>query len=76
MNAQLIQWNKFGDYPLVTKEHCSEFEYTEAAYDGAGFINKFTIVYPGSYIVEINGVYVSVISEKKANEILKKELNL
>lgn len=73
MNVKLTQWNKLGDHPLVTNKHCAEFEYTEAAHQGAGFINSFTIVYPGSYIVEINGVYVGIINEAKAKEILNKE---
>ncbi|MBC7473931.1 MAG: hypothetical protein H7263_06535 [Candidatus Sericytochromatia bacterium] len=69
MKVTLTQWNKIGDHPLVTLKCSAEFEYQEAKKDGAGFIESFTIVYPGQYIVEINGIYIGVISARKAKQI-------
>lgn len=69
MNVKLTQWNKIGDHPAVTLKCSAEFEYQEARKDGAGFIDIFTIVYPGNYVVEINGFFVGVISSSKAEQI-------
>ena len=71
MRVTLTQWNKMGDHPLVTLKCSAEFEYQEAKKEGAGFIESFTIVYPGQYIVQINGVYIGVISPQKAEQIKK-----
>jgi hypothetical protein len=70
MKVVLTQWNKFGDHPLVTNETCSEFEYEESKNEGCGFINTWTIVRPGQYIVEINNLFIGVISEDKAKKLL------
>lgn len=71
MDIKFTQWNKFGDHPLVQQNTCREFEYEESAREGCGFINVFQIVQPGSYILEVNNVFVGVISEKKYQEIMK-----
>lgn len=73
MNTKLTQWKKFGDHPLVKENSCHEFEYEEAASEGCGFINTFTIVNPGSYIVEINDMFIGVVSEVKGRAILINE---
>jgi hypothetical protein len=73
MNVKLTQWKKIGDHPLVKENSCREFEYEEAASEGCGFINTFTIVYPGSYIVEVNDMYVGIVSEVKGRVILINE---
>lgn len=70
MNVKLTQWNKFGDHELVTQITNREFEYDEAKHEGAGVINKWDIIFPGQYIVEINEEYIGIISEKKAKIIL------
>jgi hypothetical protein len=70
MDVKLTQWNKHGDHPLVKENSCKEFEYEDAANEGCGFINVFTVVNPGSYIVEINDIYVGVVSEIKGHAIL------
>ena len=72
MNVTLTKWEKFGDHPLVTDETSCEFEYEESKYEGCGFIDIWTIVRPGSYILEINGEFIAVIGEKKAQKILQK----
>ena len=74
MHVKLTQWNKMGDHPLVSAEHCKEFEFMECAREGCGFINNFTIVHPNDYIVEINDVYVAVIGPVRAKEIMGDEL--
>jgi len=75
MNVKLTQWKKIGDHPLVKENSCREFEYEDAATEGCGFINTFTIVTPGSYIVEINDVYIGIVSEVKGRAILINESN-
>jgi hypothetical protein len=70
MQTKLTQWNKFGDHELVKEITNQEFEYQEAKEEGAGVINKWTIIYPGQYIVEINNEFIGVISKEKAEKIL------
>lgn len=70
---KLTQWKKMGDHPLVTQETCNEFEYTEAKLDGAGFIDIWTIVYPGNYILEINNKFITIIGEEKAKIVFTSE---
>lgn len=70
MKVDLTQWNKFGDHPLVKENTCKEYEYTEAAVEGAGMIDTYIIVWPTYYIVEINGVFVGVIPQARAEKIL------
>jgi len=67
----ITQWNKMGDHPLVTNDTVEEFEYQEAKYNNAGFIDKWTIVYPGFYVLEVNGKFLSVIGPKKYKEIFE-----
>lgn len=74
MKVQFTKWNKHGDHNLVKKNKCKEFEYIEAEANGCGFINTFTIVHPGDYIVEINHVFITVISQKKYEEIKHEQI--
>jgi len=71
MNAEIkvTQWFALGDHPLVTDETSHEFEFQEAKNEGAGFINKWTIVYPGMYILEINNQFITVLTQQRLNEI-------
>jgi hypothetical protein len=74
MQFQFTKWNQFGDHPLVKKNECHEFEYIEAENEGCGFINTFTIVHPGDYILEINHIFVAVISSQKYDKIKDAEV--
>jgi hypothetical protein len=65
----LTQWNKFGDHPLVTKETTQEFPYQENLAEGCGFIQIWNTVRPGSYILEINGHFIKVLSEAQAKDV-------
>lgn len=85
MKTKIIPWSQMGDYPLVQENTCNDLKYTQAALQGCGFINTFTIVHPGDYIVEVNGVYVGVIGKEDADKInliehpviiFKKELDM
>ena len=73
MDVKLTQWNKFGDHDLVKEITNKEFEYEEAKNEGAGAINQWFIIYPGQYIVEINGEFISVISTEKAEKIINQK---
>jgi hypothetical protein len=73
MDVKLTQWKKHGDHPLVEENTCREFPYEDLASEGCGFINTFTTVYPGNYIVEINGIFIGVVSEVKGRAILVNE---
>jgi len=68
-DIKLTQWNTFGDHPLVTDKTCGEFEYQESKQEGCGFIDTWTIVRPGYYILEINGHFIQVLSPAKAREV-------
>lgn len=70
----LVLWNKMGDHPLVTAEHNSEFPYEELAAEGCGFIDRYQIVRPGNFILEMNGHVVAVLSKAKVSEIFNVEL--
>ena len=70
MDVKLTQWKKFGDHPLVKKSTVREFPYTELNNEGCGCINGFIIVRPNDYIVEINNVFISVIDEHTAKELI------
>lgn len=72
--VNLVQWNKFGDHPLVKKEHSSEFPYDELFNEGCGFINNFQVVHPGDFILEINGHFISVLSKEKFEEVFSVQL--
>lgn len=55
-------WNKMGDHPNVQPIEVGEFEYQEAKNAGAGALHKWTIVYPGMILVDINGITIGAIS--------------
>lgn len=74
VEINLIQWNEFGDHPLVTEEHPQEFLYQEMAMAGCGFIEKFQIVHPGDFILEINGHIVSVMDQSKVAKVFGLDL--
>lgn len=61
-NVTFTVWNAMGDHPMVTPIENQEFEYQEAAAVGAGVLHRWTIVYPGAVVVDINGVTIGVIS--------------
>lgn len=67
----LTQWNNFGDHTLVTKQTSAEFPYQDDLAQGCGFINIWNVVRPGSYILEINGHFIKVLSEAQAREVFK-----
>lgn len=70
LKTKLTKWEKSGDHPLVRMENTiNEYEYTEAAAQGAGFINQWTIVYPGEYILEMNDIFTAVLPAEKIAEI-------
>ena len=72
MNTKITQWTRMGDLTFVKENSCSRFEYKQAALEGCGFINIFTIVHPRDYIIEINDIFVGVISEDKYEKIMSK----
>lgn len=70
MQTTLTQWHKLGDHPLVTEITNQEFDYQESKAYGAAAINNRILVYPGQYIVEVNNIFVGVISKETGEKIL------
>lgn len=74
IEINLVQWNKMGDHELVRENTFKEFEYEELANSGCGFIGNGQIVYPGDFLLEINGHVLSVLSPKKMSEVFNVEI--
>lgn len=73
MKTTLTQFNKPGDHKLIKEITNQEFEYQESKAYGAYAIFDRILIYPGQYIVEVNDIFVGVISEENAQKILSKE---
>lgn len=66
----LTKWLKHGDHPLVKENTVQEFTQQEMAYQGCGFVKVWIAVWPGSYILEINGEFVAVLNEETALKLI------
>lgn len=73
MQTKLTQWHKLGDHSLVKEITNQEYDYQESKYYGAAVIYDRVLIFPGQYIVEVNDIFVGVISEENGNKILSQE---